>query len=86
MGYGLTEDQALKLISSNPAKILGLENQTGSIKPGMEATFFISNGPALNMTTQDLRHAWIQGRKISLESKQTHLYSKYKTMLEKGRD
>jgi hypothetical protein len=52
----------------------------------MEATFFISNGPALNMTTQDLRHAWIQGRKISLESKQTHLYSKYKTMLEKGRD
>jgi imidazolonepropionase-like amidohydrolase len=86
MGYGLTEDQALKLISSNPAKILGLENQTGSIKPGLEATFFISNGPALNMTTQDLRHAWIQGRKISLESKQTHLYSKYKTMLEKGRD
>jgi hypothetical protein len=84
-GFGVTEEQALQLISSNPAKILGIEKETGCIKPGMDATFFLSSGPALNMSTQNLQHAWIQGRKIALESKQTLLYSKYRNMLEKGR-
>jgi imidazolonepropionase-like amidohydrolase len=39
---GLTEDEALALITLNPARQLGIENQVGSIEPGKDAdlTFF----------------------------------------------
>jgi hypothetical protein len=37
------------------------------------------------MKGQQLSHAWIQGRQLSLESKQTHLYEKFGKMLSTGR-
>lgn len=78
---GLTREQALQLITSYPSKILDLENQCGSISVGKDATVFISEGDALDMRTQKLTHAWVQGRPIELESKQTHLYKKFKAKL-----
>jgi len=83
---GLSKEQALQLICLNPAKIIGLENQIGTIEPGKDATLFLSEGDALDMKTQKLTHAWIQGRPISLESKQTALYEKFKKMLKEGRN
>ena len=82
---GLTKEEALQLITINPAKIMGLEHQSGTIEPGKDATLFLSEGDALDMRSQKLTHAWIQGRPISLESKQTALYEKFKKMLEEGR-
>ena len=83
---GLSKEQALQLISLNPAKIMGLEKQIGTIETGKDATLFLSEGDALDMKSQKLTHAWIQGRPISLESKQTALYEKFKKMLEEGRN
>lgn len=78
---GLNREEALKLITSNPAKILGLQNTCGQLSVGSEATLFISEGDALDMKTQNLTHAWIQGRPIFLESKQTQLNTKFKARL-----
>jgi hypothetical protein len=83
--FGLSKEQALQLITENPAKILGIENQVGTLEVGKDATFFISEEDALDMKTQNITQAWIQGRPISLESKQTGLYEKFKKMLEQGR-
>lgn len=83
--YGLTKEQALQLITLNPAAIVGLDKSCGSLEVGKDATFFISEGDALDMSTQKLTHAWIQGRPMALESKQTALYSKFSKMLEQGR-
>ena len=76
--YGLDKEQALQLITSNTAKILGIENQCGTLELGKDATLFISEGDALDMRTNKLTHAFIQGRKLNLETHQTQLYSKYK--------
>jgi imidazolonepropionase-like amidohydrolase len=83
--YGLTKEQALQLITLNPAMIVGLDKTCGSLEAGKDATLFISEGDALDMSTQKLTRAWIQGRPVTLESKQTALYSKFSKMLEEGR-
>lgn len=76
--YGLTKEQALQTITLNTAKILGIDKQVGSLEIGKDATLFISEGDALDMRTNQLSKAFIQGREITLESHQTELYKKYK--------
>ena len=76
--YGLDKEQALQLITSNTAKILGIDSQCGTLEQGKDATLFISEGDALDMRTNKLIHAFIQGRMISLETHQSQLYAKYK--------
>ncbi|AMA48644.1 MULTISPECIES: amidohydrolase family protein [Flavobacterium] len=78
VAYGLTKEQALQTITLNTAKILGIDSTCGSLEVGKEATLFISEGDALDMRTNNLSQAYIQGRKISLESHQTQLNDKYK--------
>ena len=75
--YGLTKAQALELITLNAAKILGIDDQYGSLEAGKSATLFISNGDALDMRTNQLNKAFIDGRDISLESHQTKLWKRY---------
>jgi imidazolonepropionase-like amidohydrolase len=76
--YGLDKEQALKLITSNTAKILGIDSFCGSLEVGKDATLFISEGDALDMRTNKLSNAFIQGRSISLETHQTKLNERYK--------
>lgn len=75
--YGLTKEQALSLITLNTAKILGIDTFCGSLEEGKDATLFISEGDALDMRTNLLTAAFIQGRKISLETHQTELFKRY---------
>ena len=76
--YGLDKEQALQLITLNTAKILGIDSFCGSLELGKDATLFISEGDALDMRTNKLTNAFIQGRMIDLETHQTQLYNKYK--------
>ncbi|AMC09911.1 amidohydrolase [Lutibacter profundi] len=75
--YGLNKEEALKLITLNAAKILGIDAIVGSLEVGKDATLFISEGDALDMRTNVLTNAFIQGRKINLETHQTKLWEKY---------
>ncbi|TDE28488.1 amidohydrolase [Flavobacterium ranwuense] len=77
--YGLDKEQALQLITSNTAKILGIDAQCGTLEQGKDATLFISEGDALDMRTNKLTNAFIQGRMISLDTHQTKLNDRYKT-------
>ena len=65
------------MITGNAAKILGIEKTTGTLEVGKDATLFISEGDALDMRGNILNHAFIQGRKISLESHHTTLWKRY---------
>jgi imidazolonepropionase-like amidohydrolase len=67
----------LQLITLNAAKILGIDAQYGSLETGKSATLFISQGDALDMRTNQLEQAFIDGRNISLESHQTKLWKRY---------
>jgi len=75
--FGMDKEEALKLITSNTAKILGIDDKVGTLERGKDATLFISEGDALDMRTNIITHAFIQGREISLESHQTELYHRY---------
>ncbi|MCW8980106.1 MAG: amidohydrolase family protein, partial [Altibacter sp.] len=77
VGQGMDKETALQLITSNTAKILGIDDAYGMLAPGKSATFFISEGDALDMRTNKLTHAFIDGRQISLETHQTELWKRY---------
>ena len=77
VGQGMDKEDALKLITSNVAKILGVDDLLGTIEVGKNATLFISEGDALDMRGNSLTHAFIEGRAISLETHQTTLWKRY---------
>ncbi len=78
MAYGLTEEQALQAITLNAAKILGIEDEFGSLEQGKSATLFISKGPALEMKSNDVTCLIFHGQLESPENFQWKLYQKYK--------
>ncbi|MCZ2473363.1 amidohydrolase family protein [Aquirufa ecclesiirivi] len=76
--YGLSKEEALQVITSNPAKILGIEKRTGTIENGKDANILICQGDLLDMKSSVLTHAFIQGRAIDLQNKHTQLFERYK--------
>jgi imidazolonepropionase-like amidohydrolase len=76
--YGLDKEVALQLITSNTAKLLGVDAVCGTLEEGKDATLFLSEGDALDMRTNKLTQAFIQGRQIILDTHQTELNTKYK--------
>ena len=79
VGQGMTKEEALKLITGNTAKILGIDDAYGTLEVGKSATLFISEGDALDMVGNQLTHAYIDGREISLETHQTKLWKRYQS-------
>jgi imidazolonepropionase-like amidohydrolase len=75
--YGLTKEQALSAITLNAAKILGIDDITGSIEVGKDANIIVSEGDILDMDHSIVDLAFIQGRKIDLNNKQTQLAERY---------
>lgn len=75
--YGLSEEEAIKAITLNPARMLGVGDRLGSIEPGREATFIAVNGSILDVRA-GVRRMWIAGQEVSLESRHTRLYEKYR--------
>lgn len=77
VGQGLDKEKAIQLLTGNTAKILGIDDTHGTLAIGKSATLFISEGDALDMRTNQLTHAFIDGRNISLETHQTKLWKRY---------
>ena len=76
--YGLTKEEALSAITFNAAKILGIDNLTGTLEEGKDANFIVSEGDILDMEHSIVDQAFIQGRKINLDNRQTQLADRYK--------
>ena len=73
----MSKDDALKLVTINNAKILGIDKYVGSLEVGKQATLVVSQGDLLDMRSAKVEHAFIQGKKIDLDDKQKRLYKKY---------
>ncbi|WP_080056286.1 amidohydrolase family protein [Spirosoma aerolatum] len=82
-GFGVTErEEALKMVTSNTAKILGIDNLVGTLEKGKQATLFVSAGDALDMRTNVIEKVFIQGRKVDLDDRHKRLYRTYKDKYE----
>ncbi|MEO6638981.1 MAG: amidohydrolase family protein, partial [Ginsengibacter sp.] len=77
--YGLTKEEALSSITFNAAKILGIDSITGTLEAGKDANIIVSNGDVLDMPHSSIELAFIQGRNITLDNKQSELAEKYLT-------
>ncbi|MDI4631663.1 amidohydrolase family protein [Pelomonas sp. V22] len=58
---GMKEAEALKFVTINPAKQLGVGDRTGSLEVGKDADFVLWNGNPL-ATTSRAEQTWIDGR------------------------
>lgn len=77
VAYGMGKEDALKTITSNTAKALGVDKRVGTLEVGKDATLFISEGDALDYRTNVLLHAFISGKHITLPGNQQELYERY---------
>lgn len=75
--YGLSPEDALRSITLDAATILGIDKRYGSLEAGKSATLFISQGDALDMATNQVDAAFIDGRRISLDNRQKALWKQY---------
>jgi hypothetical protein len=78
VAYGLTKEEALQTVTLNTAKILGIDDKTGSIEVGKDANIVVSTGDILDMSTNNIEYAFITGRNISLDNKHKQLYRRFK--------
>ncbi|MES2565331.1 MAG: amidohydrolase family protein [Bacteroidota bacterium] len=79
--YGLTKEQALQSVTLSSAKILGVDQWIGSIEVGKLASIVVSEGDILDMKTNKIILAYINGRSISLTNFQNDLHKKYSNKL-----
>jgi len=77
VAFGLPEDEALKGLTLYPAQLMGVDNRLGSIEAGKDATLIVCDGNILDLRA-NVKRMWIAGKEVSLESRHTRLYEKYK--------
>ena len=77
VAFGLPEIEALKGLTLYPAQLAGVAERLGSIEPGKDATLFAADGDILDIRA-NVKRMWIAGKEVSLETRHTRLYEKYK--------
>jgi imidazolonepropionase-like amidohydrolase len=77
VAYGMSREDALKTITSNTAKALGVDSRVGTLEVGKDATLFVSKGDALDYRTNVLSHAFISGKLVVLPGIQEELYDRF---------
>ena len=76
VAHGLSYDEGLRAVTINPAQILGLGSQIGTLEQGKIANVIVTNGDPLELTT-DVKYLFIRGQPTSTENKHHRLYEKY---------
>ena len=76
--YGLDKERAVQALTLSAARIFGVEDRFGSLEVGKSATLFVSAGDALDVRSNIVEHAWIDGRTLDLSNRHKRLSTKYR--------
>ncbi|HEX4811298.1 MAG TPA: amidohydrolase [Nonomuraea sp.] len=60
---GLDRDTALRSITANPARIMGIDDRVGALRPGLDGDVVIWSGDPLDVMSRALR-VFIRGRQV----------------------
>jgi imidazolonepropionase-like amidohydrolase len=82
VAFGLPREEAVKALTINPAKILGVADRLGSIEAGKDADLIIATGDPLDARTE-VKQLVINGRAVDMSNWWETLYQKFKSRLEK---
>ncbi|MBN8280508.1 MAG: amidohydrolase family protein, partial [Gammaproteobacteria bacterium] len=74
--YGLDREAAYRSITLYPARILGVDDVLGSIKPGKSASLVLTDGDLLEPATT-VEQLWIDGAASDLDDVQKEAYRKW---------
>ncbi len=83
--HGLDRQEAVRAITLNAAKILGVDDRLGSLEAGKDATLIVTDGDILEVTTH-VELAWLAGRPVDLNNRHKRLWAKYRTKYERLRN
>ncbi len=75
--FGLPKAEALKAITLYPAQIMNVADRLGTIEAGKMANIVVTDGDLLETRTH-VRHLFIDGRQIPLNSRHTDLNDAFK--------
>lgn len=73
---GMSYDAALASLTKHVAEIFGMQQQIGSLAPGMRADVVVWSGDPLEVT-EAAEHVFIGGEPINMQSRQTLLRDRY---------
>jgi imidazolonepropionase-like amidohydrolase len=76
VAWGLPKDDAIRALTLDAARILGVDSQVGSIETGKIANLVMVAGDPLEVRSQ-IRHIVIAGRDVSLDNSHVALFKKY---------
>jgi len=76
VAWGLPHDDAIKALTLDAARGLGVDSQIGSIDAGKVANLVVLTGDPLEIRSQ-IRHVIIAGRDVPLDNSQVELFKKY---------
>jgi imidazolonepropionase-like amidohydrolase len=76
VAWGLSHDDAIKALTLNAARILGVDADVGSIEAGKIANLVVVKGDPLEIRST-IQHVVILGRDVPLDNKQVELFKKY---------
>jgi imidazolonepropionase-like amidohydrolase len=79
VAFGLPEDDALRALTADAAEILGLP-EVGTLTPGKRADVIVTDGSPLQIRSS-MKHVFIGGRDVGLQTHHTQLYEKYSRRL-----
>lgn len=79
VAHGLPLEAALEAITLAPARILGLDGEIGSLRPGRSADVIVLDGDVIQPRTKVLR-MWIRGAEVPLSSRQTELAERHRKL------
>jgi len=74
--FGLSREDALKAITFDAAKVLGIDAMVGSVETGKDATLIVVSGDILELSSV-VERVFIQGKTIDLRDMHKQLYDKY---------
>ncbi|NVJ61451.1 MAG: amidohydrolase family protein [Gammaproteobacteria bacterium] len=77
VAHGTSKAMALRSVTLEPARILGLEQQLGSIEENKQATLILSKGDIFDHLSHSVEWMMINGRIVDLNNRHKQLYEKY---------
>jgi imidazolonepropionase-like amidohydrolase len=75
--YGLDPEEALRAMTINPARMLGVDSTLGSLEVGKTANLFVTTGDPLDVRTV-VKHVFIRGQPIPWDDRHTELYERFR--------
>ena len=81
VAYGLSEEEAIEALTINPAKILGIDNQVGSLEKGKTANVIICTKSLVQLSSK-IHMVIINGKIIPKTSVQIRLRDKFKIIVQ----